>query len=184
MPIGSYTFVPEIAAYLEKQHPRTVLDLGIGAGFYAAVVRQWGDQGVRPWQTYLIGVESWIPYRNPLWDLYNVVVTTPIESFLQSLRHTYELILLLDVIEHFEPDAGLRVLERTRQALTPKGRLYVGTPAVFMPQGIGNKNTHETHRSLWTSSDFQQLGFRLERDGSCCSYGSQMLLAVYEHAEA
>ena len=112
MPIGSFTFVPEIAAYCEQRQPRTVLDLGMGTGFYGAVVRQWGDGGVPPWRTRLIGVEVHAAYRNPLWALYDVVVETSLVNYLETQCGLYELILILDVIEHFEPDVGTQVLEQ------------------------------------------------------------------------
>jgi SAM-dependent methyltransferase len=180
MPIGSFTFVPEIAAHMEQRAPQSVLDLGMGTGFYGAVVRQWGDGGVRPWRTRLIGVEIHSAYRNPLWELYDVVVQASLESYLETQCGAYDLVLLLDVIEHFEPDVGTRVLERAMSVLVPGGTLYVGTPAIFVPQGAAHGNPHETHRALWTADDFTQRGFGLLRDGRRCPYGSQMLLAAYQ----
>jgi hypothetical protein len=56
MPIGCYSLVPMIANRLHDAQPRSVLDLGVGKGFYGAVVRQWLDLGVRAWRTKLFGV--------------------------------------------------------------------------------------------------------------------------------
>lgn len=180
MPIGSFTFVPTIAHELETRRQRAVLDLGIGSGMYGAVVRQWGDWGARPWQTHLVGVEGWSDYRNPLWDLYDVVVETSIESFLEVQQARYDLILMLDVIEHFPLDIGRRLIPKIVGALQPDGRAYVGTPAIMVPQGAVYGNVLETHRSLWSCADFVALGGEVLRDGSPCPLGSQMILARFE----
>ncbi len=64
MPIGCCSLVPEIATRLARSRPRSALDLGIGMGFYGAVVRQWLDPGVRPWQTKLVRIEDFAGNRN------------------------------------------------------------------------------------------------------------------------
>ena len=75
MPIGSYAVVPYLAHALAVHKPRSVLDLGIGFGGGGAIVREWLDLGIKPWPTFLVGVEIWPDYRGPLWDLYNVFLT-------------------------------------------------------------------------------------------------------------
>lgn len=40
MPIGCCSLVPTIETYFSLFRPRSVLDLGIGMGFFGAVVRQ------------------------------------------------------------------------------------------------------------------------------------------------
>jgi predicted TPR repeat methyltransferase len=155
-----------------------VLDLGIGMGFYGAVVRQWVDLGVRPWRTRLVGVEGFVAYRNPCWDLYDEVQVVSIEDFLTSGTETWDVILLLDVLEHFEHSHGEQLLAAARRRLSPGGRLFVGTPAVWTEQGATNGNDLERHRSLWTAADLQTAGFRLLMDGAADRFGNQMLLGV------
>jgi hypothetical protein len=83
-------------------------------GFYGAVVRQWLDSGVQPWRTRLIGVEGFAAYRNPCWDMYDEVLVMPIEEFLDRSTETWDAILLLDVLEHFDLAAGQQVLTAAR----------------------------------------------------------------------
>ena len=66
MPIGCCSLVPAIATQFVLRRPRSVLDLGVGMGFYGAVVRQWLDGGVQPWRTRLVGVEGFDAYRSPV----------------------------------------------------------------------------------------------------------------------
>jgi predicted TPR repeat methyltransferase len=180
VPIGCCSLVPTIATHLQLARPRSVLDLGIGMGFYGAVVRQWLDLGVRPWRTKLVGVEGFAGYRNPCWDLYDEVVVAPIEEFLDRATETWEAILLLDVLEHFPHAAGEEILAAARGRLSQGGRLYVGTPAVWMEQGAAFGNEFERHRSLWTAEDLRGAGFEVLEPGEPDRFGNQMLLAVGE----
>ena len=86
MPIGCTSLVPMIAHELMAHRPSSVLDLGIGMGFYGAVVRQWLDLGVRPWRTRIVGVEGFEAYRNPCWDVYDTVINSKIEDYLATSR--------------------------------------------------------------------------------------------------
>lgn len=62
MPIGCCSLIPTIATQFVVFRQGSVLDLGIGMGFYGAVVRQWLDGGVQPWRTRLVGVEGFAAY--------------------------------------------------------------------------------------------------------------------------
>ena len=178
MPIGCTSFVPMIAHELMKHRPASVLDLGIGMGFYGAVVRQWLDLGVRPWRTCLVGVEGFEAYRNPCWELYDGVVAARIEDYLAMAGGVWDAILLLDVLEHFKRTAGESVLSAARQRLSANGRLFVGTPAVWMEQGAFYGNELERHRSLWTADELRAVGFTVLWDGSPDTAGNEMLLSV------
>lgn len=180
MPIGSYALVPHVAHALCQRQPQRVLDLGIGFGIYGAVVRQWLDQGVRPWRTHLVGVEAFASYGNPLWDLYDLIVIAPLQEFLARDHELFDFILLTDVIEHLERPEGTWVLDRCQALLAPNGRLMVGTPAIFMPQDAVGGNEFERHRSLWTAQDFHRRGWRMEKSGDLDAFGHQMLLAEYQ----
>ena len=161
MPIGSYTSIPWLASQLLIQRPKSVLDLGIGFGMAGAVVRQWLDSGYEPFETYLCGVEVWPEYRSPLWDLYNAVYVQTIEEHLQTPGPPAELIVLSDVLEHFEFEDGERVIQLAQDRLTEGGVLMVSTPAAEIPQGAVYGNPYEQHRSLWNSEDLTQRGFEV-----------------------
>lgn len=161
MPIGSYSTIPFLANQLLSQRPRTILDLGIGFGMTGAVVRQWLDSGYKPFETSLQGVEIWPQYRSPLWDLYDVVYVQSIEEHLQTPGESADLIVLSDVLEHFEFAHGERVIQLAQQRLAADGVLMISTPAEHLPQGPVYGNPHEEHRSLWNSADFVRRGFEI-----------------------
>lgn len=181
MPISCTSCIPFIAQDLYCRRPNSVLDLGIGYGLYGAMVRNYcGDfdpLGNR--STILIGIEGFRGYRNPLWDLYDLVNVTTIPTYLVNERDTFDVILLMDVVEHFDKPEGLRILEACKKRLTPGGILWVGTPAVWTEQGATHGNKLETHHCLWTADELRDLGFLLRLDGSPDAIGNQMLLGSY-----
>jgi SAM-dependent methyltransferase len=166
MPIGSYAAVPPLVQGLLQTRPRSVLDLGMGFGGGGVLVRQWLDQGVRPWKTFLAGVEAWPEYRNPVWDLYNVIYAQTIENFLAGSRETFDCVLFCDVLEHFEKAAGQEVLTAIQQRVADGGRLFVTTPVKFFRQGAVYGNPRERHRALWSEDELAGLGFGVRRVGS------------------
>ncbi|MDR3639218.1 MAG: methyltransferase domain-containing protein [Isosphaeraceae bacterium] len=165
MPIGSFTVVPHVARHLATQRPKHVLDLGMGSGFYGAVVRQWLDLGVRPWRTFLVGVEGWADYRNPLWDLYDFIVIETIQEYLSRFPDQFDCVILGDVLEHFPSEEGLPLLGQLKTRVAPGGTLIVATPAVFIDQPAVYGNELERHRSIWTAAQLEALGFRTVLSG-------------------
>lgn len=184
MPIGCYALVPSLANHLCAHRPGRVLDLGIGSGGNGCAVRQWLDLGVRPWKTYLVGVEVWAAYRNPMWDLYNLVVVDTIQNYLDNQQQVFDCILLTDVIEHFHKADGLRLVDRVRKAVVPGGQLLIGTPAKFFPQGPVYGNSYEEHRSEWSREEFEDLGFQVSLVGRPDYFCGQALLAVWQRVES
>jgi len=178
MPIGSHSIVSHVARILEQARPQRVLDLGIGFGFYGAVVRQWLDLGVRPWRTYLAGVEAWGGYSNPLWDVYDLVTVKSIQEYLRTSAEEFDFVILNDVLEHLTPDEGRQILGQIDSVLSPGGRLVVGTPARYFEQGAVHGNEFERHRSFWTADQFRELAFEVLLDGSEPQLGFPMLLGT------
>lgn len=178
MPIGSYAPVPRLCNHLVAVQPKTVLDVGIGFGFNGALIRQQLDLGVEPYRVRLEGIEAWSGYRSACWTLYHHVYEMHTDGFDWG-HHKYDFIICTDVIEHFEKDAGRLLLQRMRASLTPGGRVFVSTPAVWMEQGAVYGNPHERHMSLWNANDFTRAGYHEEWGGlpdPVC--GHQMLQAV------
>jgi len=174
MPFGSYSCLADIIHLVSLNNPGSVLDLGIGNGMNGAAVRNYCGKHVR-----LVGVEAWGNYNNPLWDLYNKVHINTIEEYLNKSDEFFEVILMTDVLEHFDMITGLWVIEKLKKRLTPKGCLLISTPAVWIEQGAAHGNKWEQHKSLWHEMDFQKIGMTIVRNGSECKYGHRMIIAEY-----
>lgn len=161
MPIGSYASVPWVAQHLITHRPQRILDLGMGFGMYGAMVRQWLDLGVQPWKTFLVGVEGWVNYRNPVWDLYNVVYAELIQDFLKRESPPFDCVILGDVIEHLPKDEGRQLIVELQRLVSASGHLLIVTPAEFFEQGAVYGNALEVHRSHWQPEDFTDCGFQV-----------------------
>src|SRR5262245_37601698 len=159
MPIGSYASVPFLVQHMIEAAPRRVLDLGIGFGGNGLLVRQWIDLGAQPWKTFLAGVEVWADYRNPTWDLYDLVIVDTIENYFERYAEPFDLVLFTEVIEHFDKKHGCQVAKLAKQLVAPAGYLLVTTPVAFFEQGPEYGNEYERHLSVWTDRDLKELGF-------------------------
>jgi 2-polyprenyl-3-methyl-5-hydroxy-6-metoxy-1,4-benzoquinol methylase len=64
----------------------------------------------------------------------------------------FDLIMLLEVIEHLELEAGVEVLGRLRELLVQEGKLIISTPNIFHPNRFWQKVTHKVAYS------YEELG--------------------------
>ena len=188
MPIGSPAAVLPVVKDLHARPSgsiREVLDLGIGFGLWGAMLRNWLDFGVVSRRTFrLTGVEAFSQYSNPNWGHYDRVFNLTIDQFLggRNPAKAYDVILLLDVIEHFDKAKGENLLNSLKPRLSPGGALYVATPSVFYSQGAEYGNQHEVHRSLWTTGDFEAMGFAVldaPPEGQTPVYGHDCITVKY-----
>lgn len=74
-----------------------------------------------------------------------------------------DLVLCIDVIEHFEKEDGLSLLSSI-ESLSSK-RVFIFSPVGYQPQhsddrGFGN-NYFQTHRSWWHPEDLEVRGYNV-----------------------
>ena len=174
MPIGSFAILPHIMLEAQKHRPKTILDVGIGYGIYGPAFRQWLDMGVKPYKTFIRGVEGFGMYRSNCWEEYDDITIEDIRDFAPS--ETYDLIVFSDVIEHFDKSEGAYVVSKLKSFLNPGGILLIGTPAVWLAQTDVHGNEMERHLSFWTVGDFPDCEIIL--DGSPF-IENQMILVKY-----
>jgi glycosyltransferase involved in cell wall biosynthesis len=141
--------------------PQSILDLGPGFGKYGVLCRETLDVAFerysrKKWATIIDGVEGWQEYRNPIHDyVYNKVYYARIQDQLPKLG-MYDVVLLIDVLEHFPKEEGLRLLDE--MLAHANKALIVATPMEPAPQVEYLGNSLEGHRSRWTPHDL--AGFR------------------------
>ncbi|MHC5036305.1 MAG: class I SAM-dependent methyltransferase [Planctomycetota bacterium] len=71
---------------------------------------------------------------------------------LKEVRGEFDAALILEVLEHLDPNEGMNLLRDTLQRLRPRGRLFLSTPNVFKP---GQYNRDATH---CTPYSWEELG--------------------------
>lgn len=174
MPIGSFAILPHIMLVAQQKQPKTILDVGMGYGIYGPAFRQWLDMGVKPYKTYISGIEGFAAYRSAAWDEYDNIVIQPIQDFDTELK--FDLIVFSDVIEHMDKLEGAHVVSKLKSFLNPGGILFIGTPAIWLAQTDVHGNELERHKSLWYIEDFPDCDVIL--DGSLF-LANQMILVKY-----
>jgi len=167
MPVSDMHGLSDIAVEIQRIAPRSVLDLGVGYGLFGALCRQImdGQDGrchPEKWRGVLHGVEAWKDYQNPCWECYNSVRISEIRAY--SLLH-YDLVLMIDVLEHFEAEAGRELL---RQMVKNNKHVIASVPNGVMEQGATFGNPYERHRHTFHHTDeFKDYNFKLIHQSVC-----------------
>lgn len=182
MPSSRPCTIPLVLSLVRHVNPSTVLDVGIGFGKWGYLFREYTDIAASEhdparykkdaWRTQIEGIEAFEPYLHPAHEyIYDEVHIGNALEVLPSLG-MYDVVFLGDVIEHFEMTDGKKLL---KAAMEHNGTcVLVTTPRFETGQAELCENPLETHRSLWSESDFKELG-------DCRVYHAdrRTLLAVY-----
>lgn len=145
--------------------PRTILDVGPGFGKWGYLARDMLDFNLNrlnraEWQVRIDGVDAF-PYESPLLDwVYDSVLHLDITEN-ASLAAGYDLVILGDVIEHFQKSVGERLLA---DLVHQNKNVLVATPVEFFTQEIAG-NPFERHLSLWEPRDFLEYPVDIDRVG-------------------
>ena len=161
--------ISQIMSLILGCKPRSVLDIGVGFGKYGLLCREYLElwrEGAEygKWQCRIDGIEIHEDYLLPFCEhIYDQIFLGDALDTLQwwndlddsQSNRIYDLILLIDVIEHFTFDAGLELLQLC--TLQSKSML-ISTPKDFKYQEPTFGNAHEQHLSHWDLGDFDGLG--------------------------
>lgn len=137
--------------------PKSLLDIGVGFGKFGFLCREylelWDGRNVYDdWQHRIDGIEVFEKYITPVHKkIYDNIYIGDALSVLPGLDTTYDLVLLIDVIEHFTIEDGQRLLEICS---SHSKACIVSTPHNASSQGDCFGNSYETHRSQWTWEHF------------------------------
>ncbi len=137
-----------------RLNPKSVLDLGVGFGLYGAICRNYLDAmhgrcDPETWEARIVGFEGHAAYKNPTWGLYEYVYESDFTA--TPLRATYDLVLMIDSLEHLAPDDWKPfldgIVERNRNVI-------VSVPNGVMEQGAAHGNELERHRTTFYGPEF------------------------------
>lgn len=159
MPTSNLALWPAILHLVWEKHPARVLDVGPGRGKAAGLLREYVDPAMR-----VDAVEAWPGYvTDRLRAAYDEVLVADALTVPSGVLNGYDLVLMVEVVEHMDKTAALDLLGRIRCPVV------VCTPAEFFHNGPNLPPT-EDHVSLWTVADF---GDRVERD--CSQMGAVLV---------
>jgi SAM-dependent methyltransferase len=136
-------------------HPASVLDVGCGLSLKSQHITTVTRVGLDIHRPYLEAVESRVPWVPICADLAQLP-----QLFLPN---SFDLVLLLDVIEHLEKDPSRRLLEDAERIA--KVAVILETPDGFFPQDmdiLGFEQHHlQTHRCGWEQAELEELGYQV-----------------------
>ena len=161
MPTSNLHQISDIVELIVDADPQSILDVGVGFGKFGVLAREYlelldGRSIYGDWQRRIDGVEIFPDYLTGLHEtIYDRVIVGDAAEILPKLpERQYDLVLLIDIIEHFDRPTGFEVLN---QCLRVGRNVIVGTPLGFFTQE-GYGNPHEQHRSLWSRRDLRSTG--------------------------
>ncbi|MFH2028881.1 MAG: glycosyltransferase [Nanoarchaeota archaeon] len=149
LPENQEPILREISQY--KKEPISILDVGMGYGNFGKLIKDaFPDKDIR-----LTGIEIWEPYKNEQWSYYDETILDDISNLNFKLK-SYDFILAIDVIEHFEKQKGIRIINELKRKA--REGLLVSVPIIDMPQGSYEGNPYEEHKHQWKKDEMLRLG--------------------------
>ena len=96
-------------------------------------------------------------------ELLNKVEVVDVDEYLNVLSadKAFDRILLIDVLEHFNPNQAAMLLSKLRDRLKKSGGIVVKVPNNGSPWGAGYQCGDLTHKSAFNSFSLRQLGIKV-----------------------
>ena len=132
----------------------SVLELGSGPGEFLLYLHCKGVKRIKGVEMDRDSVAAMAP------ELADTVEVTDIWNYLDcvSTNERWDRIVMLDVLEHFSPMEGARLLKRLRALLAPNGLVVVRVPNMGSPWGPSYQYGDLTHKALYSAGSLHQLG--------------------------
>ena len=191
MPFSQSSQVSTIMGFIERINPASLLDVGVGVGMgqYGFLARNNlelinlfcidGKQGIqRPkseWRVRIDGIEGFSAYLTPVHEYtYNHMMIGDALDLLPKIADgTYEVVLAVDILEHFAKPDGTRFLTELKRVA--KQAVLVSTPKEFHSQEI-EANPYENHRSHWIDTELMREDYNLKVGSQCI--GKQLIRLI------
>jgi 2-polyprenyl-3-methyl-5-hydroxy-6-metoxy-1,4-benzoquinol methylase len=160
MPSSQHYHISKIMDLIISVKPFSVLDVGCGFGKYGVLCREylelWDGRQEYEFVRRIDGVEVFENYITPLHKfIYNNMYIENIINVISKLDYSYDLVLLIDVLEHFSKGEGMLLLNNL---LKKNKGILVSTPKKPSPQKDVFGNAFEIHKSLWKKKELSTLG--------------------------
>jgi SAM-dependent methyltransferase len=158
--------IPAITHLVGSLKPKTVLDIGKGFGKYGFLIHEYAgidnqtkldpsktmaEQSQVRVEAVEVDADLMLPHLS---QLYARVHFGDVLKLYPELPK-YDLILMIDIIEHINKEQTLPML---RHFLEQGSNVIVSTPVDFFEQHL-YESVFENHVSHWTIKDFRPLGF-------------------------
>jgi len=146
MPTSNLAVWPAILHLAWEIAPKYVLDVGPGHGKAGVLLREY--VGSPPIEK-VDAIELWEPYvTDRMRAIYDEVIVGDVCMMTDDELAQYDLILMVEILEHLEREDGLKLLNRI------PGDVIICTPRDFFQNPEWEVCPPEMHRSHWAATDF------------------------------
>ncbi|KKU59361.1 MAG: hypothetical protein UX81_C0010G0024 [Parcubacteria group bacterium GW2011_GWA2_47_12] len=148
MPYSSHVFDNAVAEIVKLVQPRSLLDLGAGAGKYGLMIKEL-DSSI---ETVAIEIEKDYIERFNLRSIYKQVWNISIYDLIHPKYFdlNFDVVMIGDVLEHLKKSDGVNLLN----FLIYRCRwIIVEFPHRYLQNSVDNY-VSEAHISVWTENDF------------------------------
>jgi 2-polyprenyl-3-methyl-5-hydroxy-6-metoxy-1,4-benzoquinol methylase len=138
--------------WLPEDRDAPVLDIGCGSGQFLYFLQGEGFRRLR-------GVDLDQKQVEIARALGLDAEATGIADFLDRTEGKFEMIAMLDIIEHFTREELFPLMEKVVASLRPGGRLIASVPNAESPDGLRCLYTDITHEMAYTPMSFEEMLF-------------------------
>ena len=139
------------SGYLPKDKNASILELGSGYGFFLYFLREEGFRNTLGIDVSRVSID--IAKKNGIENIF----CTEIYDFLIGKGKTYDLIVAIDVLEHFKKNEVFELLKNIHSALRNGGALLLQLPNGYYPFGNIYQYGDFTHETFFTPNSLQQI---------------------------
>ena len=157
MPSSHLRQLNEIMELIVVTDPKSVLDVGVGFGKYGFLSREYlelgdGREEYSDWKRQIDGIEIFDGYLTPVHDfVYNHIYIGNATEIIPALKAEYDLILLIDILEHFSYEEGVKLLNDCQKIAR---NILVSTPKSLVRRQSSFGNPFEAHKFQWRKKHF------------------------------
>ena len=173
MPTSKPLFLNQFCDLIMLKRPRTILDVGFGYGKFGFLAREFSDAWNFPQESWngekfehvakIEGIEIYEKYINDLHrEIYDEIHVGDVIDILPKLPN-YDFIIAADVIEHFEKQAAVGLMDTLRNK---SKTAVVITPVRVLMYGAYYGNVYETHRCQFSREELEKYGKVYENGGA------------------
>ncbi len=186
MPTSHHRQISTIMEAIITLDPQSVLDIGVGFGKYGVLCREYlelwdGREDYHHFLRRIDGIEAFEDYLTPLHSyIYNHVYIGSAQDVIKTIKTSYDLVLLIDVLEHLSEAKGKALIE---YILRHHRGILISTPKDIGHQDDAFGNEHEQHVSQWTLRSLRAFGPSIslrDRESHIIYIGTQASVMTYQ----
>jgi len=149
MPSSQFSQISTIMNAVARIAPQSVLDVGCGYGKYGMLCREYIELWLQK-EPRIDAIDVFRPYikqlQRAIYD--DIYMGEAIKQLKKMDSKSYDLVLAIDILEHFTKEDGLEFIKELRRV---GKHVLISTPKRVKEQGDIFGNEYETHRSQWNS---------------------------------